>query len=106
MIFSCGVWGCHLARKRVLFQCDNYSLVAAINKGSSKDLLVMHLLWCIWMFVALYDIDIFTEHITGITNQVANMLSRNQAEQFLPQYPQISYLFTPLPPPLLSIVSP
>ena len=66
----------------------------------------MHLLRCIWMFVALYDIDIVTEHIAGITNKVANMLSRNQAEQFLSQYPQISYLLTPLSPPLLSIVSP
>ena len=106
IIFSCGVWGCHLARKRVLFQCDNYSLVAAINKGSSKDPLVMHLLRCLWMFVALYDIDIITEHIAGITNQVADMLSRNRAEQFLSQYPQVSHLPTPLPPPLLLIVSP
>ena len=65
IIFSCGVWGHHLARNRVLFQCDNYSLVAAINKGSFKDPLIMHLLRCLWLFVALYDIDIVAKHIAG-----------------------------------------
>ena len=47
IILSCGVWGSLFARHRILFQCDNYSIVAAINKGSSKDLLVMHLLRCL-----------------------------------------------------------
>ena len=31
---SCAVWGPKLSRTRVLFQCDNLGLVAAISKGS------------------------------------------------------------------------
>ena len=80
IILSCGVWGPYPARQRILFQCDNYSLVAAINEGSSKHPLVMHLLRCLWLFVALYDIDIVAEHIAGATNQVADMLSRNRSD--------------------------
>ena len=82
IVLSCGVWGPHFARQRILFQCDNNSVVTAINKGASKDPLVMHLLRCLWLFVALYDIDIVAEHIPGATNQVADMLSRNQTDQF------------------------
>ena len=78
----------------------------AINKGSSKDSLVMHLLRCLWLFVALYDIDIVAKHIAGATNQVVDMLSRNRSDQFLSQYPQVSRFPAPLPPSLLLIVSP
>ena len=106
IILSCCVWGPYFARRSILCQCDNYSLVVAINKGSSKDPLVMHLLRCLWFFVAFYDINIVAEHIAGKTNQVADMLSRNQANQFLSLYPQVSRLPTLLPTPLLLIVSP
>ena len=106
IILSCGSWGPLLTKKHVLFQCDNSSLVDAIKKGSSKDPLVMHLLRCLWLFVAVYDIDLAAEHIAGVTNQVADMLSRNQTEKFFSEYPQVSHLPTPLPPSLLHIASP
>ena len=102
IILSCAVWGPYLTRRHVVFQCDNYSLVVAINKSASKDPLVMHLLRCLWLFVALHDMDIVAEHIARATNQVANMLSRNQSDQFLSQYPQVFRFLTPLPPSLLS----
>ena len=41
---SCIVWGPQLTKQPVLVLCDNLSLVNAINKGSSKDLMVMQLL--------------------------------------------------------------
>ena len=97
--------GPHFTRQCILCQCDNYSLVAAINKGFSKDPLVIQLLRCLWLFVAFYNIDIVAEHIGGATNQVANMLFRKQTDRFLSQYTQVSHLQIPLPPPLLWIVS-
>ena len=53
IIFSCVVWGPLLTRRHVEFYCDNLSLVEAINKGSSKDLMVMHLLRCLWFYLTL-----------------------------------------------------
>ena len=44
IVCSCAVWGPKLAQKPVLFQCDNLSLVTALNKGTCKDKLVMQLL--------------------------------------------------------------
>ena len=69
IVVSCAIWGPILARKRTEFheefQCDNQSLVSAINKGSAKDSTVMHLLRCLWFFTALFNIDIMTTHIAG-----------------------------------------
>ena len=47
IILCCTVWGLLLAKTKILFQCDNMSVVAAVKKGSAKDDTVMHLLRCL-----------------------------------------------------------
>ena len=103
--FSCAVWGPKLTRTRVLIQCDNLGLVAAISKGSSRDKDVMRLLRCMWFLVAYFDIDLHTEHIAGVDNTTADQLSRNYMQSFFSSHPQVSLLPTPLPPSFLQIVS-
>ena len=98
---SCAVWGPKLSRAKVLFQCDNLGLVAAISKGSSRDRDVMHLLRCIWFLVAYFDIDLHAEHIAGVSNITANQLSRNYMQSFFSSHSQVSLLPTPLPPSFL-----
>ena len=105
IVLSCVVWGRKMARKVVLFQCDNTGVVAAVKKGSAREPLVMHLLRSLWFFVAYYDISIKIEHIAGIRNGIADQLSRNNMQQFFFSNPQASLLPTPLPPELLQIVS-
>ena len=41
IVLGCAVWGPLLAKRSTVFQCDNHGLVQAINKGSSRDLMVM-----------------------------------------------------------------
>ena len=82
ILFSCVVWGSKLFRLRVQFKCDNLALVEAINKGSSKGHMVMHLLRCLWFFSAYFEISITTTHLPGVLNISANMMSRNQVCQF------------------------
>ena len=106
IVISCAMWGPLLSKKHTEFHCDNQSLVDAINKGSSKDDMVMHLLRCLWFFTAIFNIRITATHIPGVTNTAADMLSRNQASNFLTANPQASPIPTPLPPPLLLILSP
>ena len=72
IILSCAVWGPVLARKRVLFQCNNTGVVATIRKGSSKDPFAMLLLRALWFFVAHYDIALSIEHIPGVKNDTAD----------------------------------
>ena len=60
IVMGCAVWGPQFAGHTTLFQCDNLGLVVAINKGSSKDKIVMHLLRSLWFFVATFDIHTVT----------------------------------------------
>ena len=69
IIFTCIVWGPRLSRHHINFQCDNGNLVIAINKGSSKDKLVMHLLRSLSFFVAHFDIYITASHLRTWCNK-------------------------------------
>ena len=60
IVLSCIVWGPQLTKQPVLILCDHLSLVNAINKGSSKDLMVMQHLRSLWFFTAYFDILLVT----------------------------------------------
>ena len=100
IMLSCTVWGPDLSRKLVGFQCDNSSVVAALTKGSAKELTAMHLLRFLWFFVAYYDIHITAIHIPGVANLTADCLSRCQMQSFFNLNPQAFTDPTPLPPSL------
>ena len=104
IIISCAVWGPILQKTSAEFHCDNQGLVAAINKGSSKNTIVMHLLRCLWYFTAVLDINIMATHISGKSNNAADMLSRNQAAKFLETHPDIPAFPSPLLPSILHLV--
>ena len=106
IIFSCVAWGTQLSKHHINFQCDNASLVVAINKGSTKDTFVMHLLRCLWFFTAHLDIFITATHLPGVTNVTADHLSRGKLLQALQVTPKLSQKSTNLPPSVFQIVSP
>ena len=105
IMLSCATWGPNLSKKSVCFQCDNSSVVVALQKGSAKEQTVMHLLRCLWFFVAYYDIHLVATHIPGIANSTADCLSRCNMQSFFTLNPQASPDPTPLPPSLLQIIS-
>ena len=104
IVLSCAVWGSTLAQHKVLFQCDNSSVVAALQKGSAKDNTVMHLLRCLWFFVAHYNIVLMPEHIAGVDNCTADHLSRNNMYNFFSINPQASHIPTPVGPLLQQLL--
>ena len=83
IMLSCGVWGSDLHRKSVCFQCNNYSVVAALIKGSAEELTVMHLLWSLWLFIAYYNIHLTATHILGLANLTANVCPNVKCTHFL-----------------------
>ena len=52
IVLSTVVWGPSLSSYKVLYQCDNSSVVAIINKGLARDTIVMHLLRSLWIFTS------------------------------------------------------
>ena len=101
IVLSCAVWGWRLARRTVLFQCANTGVVAAVNKGTSKETSVMHLLRTLWCFAAHFDVCITVEHNAGTADQ----LSRDNLQSFFSSNPQANLLPTPVPKALLEIVA-
>ena len=85
MILSCGIWAPYLLKLSVQFECDNTSVVAAIQKGSVRDDTSMHLLICLSFFLSHYDIDITIVHVAGVTNCAADHLSRYHISLFFSQ---------------------
>ena len=104
-VVSCAVWGTLLQHNNTKFHCDNQGVVAAIYKGSSKDKIVMHLIRCLWFFMAVFDIHITATYVAGISNNDADMLSRNQASKFLETHPHMPTIPALLPPSILCLVS-
>ena len=105
---SCSVVWCGappLSRQRIEFKCDTLALVEAINKGSSKDTRVMRLLGCLWFFTAYFDVSINASHLPGVLNTSADMLSRNQVQQFFQLHPDASHNPMSLPLSLQELIS-
>ena len=82
IVISCVIWGAHMHGQSVLFQCDNKGVVAAVNKGSSKEFIVMQLLRTLWFFEAQFQIFLFIEHIPGMHNEADDMLSKKHIPIF------------------------
>ena len=106
IVLSCVVKGPLLARHKVPFQCDNSGVVAALQKDSARDSTVMHLLRCLWFFVAHYNIVLMSEHIAGVDNCTADHLSRHNMHSFFSINPQASPIPTPVSPLLLQLLTP
>jgi len=104
VIPACAVWGSHLQYKAVWFQCDSSAVVAALQKGSAKEKHVMHLLRSLCFFMAFYDINLQSAHISGVSSFRADQLSRNDMLTFFTSNPQANWLPTPLPHPFLVMV--
>ena len=104
IVLSCVVWGRQLARSRVLIECDNASVVAAVNKHYTKEQVAMYLLRTLWFFTAYYDIDLKCKHIAGVDNTTADHLSHDNLQSFFLLHPQAACQPTQIPSPLLQIL--
>ena len=71
-----------------------------------KEPMVMHLLWCLWFFSAFFEASLKASHIPGVANTAADMISRNRSTEFLSSHPHMAQASTPIPLPLLKLMSP
>ena len=93
IVVACAVWGDRWQRCTIRCLCDNAAVVAIMRSGSSKDPLVMHLLPCLFFFMAYYQI---VSHIPGSLNEAADHLSRDTLPSFLQITPGAKSHPTPL----------
>lgn len=103
VVLAAAVWGSKWAGQNVMAHCDNAAVVAVLRTGDSKEPEVMHLLRCLAFLKANFQFTLFSSHICGKINHLADALSRNDSDYFLAHYPQAQRKPTYLPPELLDL---
>ena len=94
---SCLIWGQQWRGKKLLFHCDNQSVVDIWAKGSSCDPLFMHLVWSIFFCAAPDQFSVLVSHIRGTDNSIADALSHFQMSRFRYLAPQVDLEPTAVP---------
>ena len=90
IVIAAAIWKESWRNSSVRFQSDNAAVVAILNSGSSKEVTLMHLMRCLCFIMAKFNFVVSASHVPGKQNQLADALSRNNSEQFLLDYPQVS----------------
>ena len=82
ILLSCLIWGHLWAGQRILFHCDNMSVVHIWKKGSSACPHIMNLVRRIFFTAATHNFHVMVSHIEGTNNDIADSLSRQQITRF------------------------
>jgi hypothetical protein len=83
--------------KKIIFNIDNQSVVHIINKKSSKSVRVMSLVRHLVLSTLQYNIMIKALHISGISNKIADSLSRCDWQRFRNLCPEADQRGTEIP---------
>jgi hypothetical protein len=77
------MFGSSLRNCNVVFKCDNQAVCFIINKQTSKNKHVMIILRKLVLILIEYNINIRAVHIPGVTNILADRISRFQVSESL-----------------------
>jgi hypothetical protein len=105
LTFTAATWGHKWKGKKVLFRSDCMPVVQAIQDRTSRNPSSMYLLRYLSSLACQHHFDFRCEHIAGIDNDVADILSRSgDCSQFRSALPSAQQhmtpvVFVPLPPP-------
>ena len=87
IVVACAVWGGQWQGRAVRCLCDNAAVVAIIRSGTSRDPGVMHLMQCLFFFMARFQVVLQPAHIPGKQNEAADHLSKEALSSFLQLMP-------------------
>lgn len=91
------LWAPQLANQRILLHTDNMALVHILNSQTSKDNRIMVLVRRLIVLCMLHNIMFKALHIEGVSNSLADALSRQQVERFRDLAPRADLYPTQLP---------
>ena len=79
--------------------CDNLAVVEILKSGKTRDAFLATCARNIWLITAMFNIDIIIIHVPGVSNHVADLLSRwtitsNPQSKLMQMLPQFQWIDT------------
>ena len=98
IVLSFYVWGKYMSNKCITLHCDNRSVVDIINSNTSKDPTIMILIRKFVLYIMNNNIYVRAVHISGISNTIPDLFSRDQVVKALRLAPHLERSPTATPP--------
>eukprot|EP00732_Lithocolla_globosa_P001096 Lithocolla_globosa_v1_NODE_493_length_3897_cov_316.316502.p2 type:complete len:317 gc:universal NODE_493_length_3897_cov_316.316502:1840-2790(+) len=96
IVAAAATWGSQWTRRRILFECDNESMVKLIENGYSPVPVLASLMRTLHFISAEHSFLINATHIPGKKNLIADSLSRFKMQVFRQQAPEAEEKMTPV----------
>ncbi|KAM3936678.1 uncharacterized protein RB166_018784 [Leptodactylus fuscus] len=106
IVVALEIWGDRFSNKKVRFHCDNQSVVCAINALTASSPPVVRLLRQLVLRCLSLNAWVVAVHVPGVSNVIADSLSRFQWERFWQVAPEADDRGLPCPDHLWSVVLP
>ena len=103
IVVACAIWFPHFSGKRIQFWCDNESVVAILNSGRSRAPRIMDLLRFLVLISMKHNFFIRARHVPGLSNEIADALSRFQVSRFRAAAPTAERTPCTIPPSLMTL---
>ena len=101
IIVPCAIWSKQWVRKRVIFHCDNISVVHIVNSKRSPCKKIMQLVRKLTLMTMQYNSYFRAQHVPGPSNEIADSLSRFQVHRFRQLAPSAKELPEEIPTSIL-----
>ena len=72
------VWGDIWQDQVIDIKCDNKAVVEVLRSGRARDPILATCARNIWLLTSIFNIQLMVNHIPGVKNEMADLLSRWQ----------------------------
>jgi hypothetical protein len=91
------MFGHLLQNHSILFHCDNMAVTSIINSQTSRDKTVMSIIRPLILKLIHFNISLKSKHVSGVSNVLADRISRFQVTDELLQTHRMDPTPTPIP---------
>ena len=72
------IWGSCWRDSTIAIKCDNMAVVEVLNTGRARDATLATCARNMWLLTSMFNIELIVTHIPGVSDVVADLLSRWQ----------------------------
>lgn len=104
ILIGCTIWGHEWTKHRVIWHCDNQTVVDCLKARISTNSTLMHLIRNLVYIEACLDFQLYPVYISTRDNHIADDLSRNRLLSFFSKVRRASRTPSWIPPQLVSLL--